>query len=193
MFSHFACVVETYKSNMSTQKGRDNTFSSGFSWVQFQQFFLEQLRLSVRLQIGYALCEPFKTGLEQNDKIFHLICKHYLCLLEMPDFVHCETYSMMSQYIYLFITLHVVPFPQLLLTKRQQQFDKTPDKALTKLKPGRVVTSSVIVVSGSPCQLYSFYAKLTYLHVYTICVVFKLKIGSYVILKLYFLAQIFNR
>ncbi len=57
----------------------------------------------------------------------------------------------------IFFTLHVVPFPWLLLTKHQQQFDKTPDKALTKPKPGRVVTSSMIVVSASSCQLYSFY------------------------------------
>ncbi len=60
----------------------------------------------------------------------------------------------MSQYIYLFITLHVVPFPWLLLAKHQQQFDKTPDEALTKLKSGQVVTSSVIIVFGSSCQLY---------------------------------------
>ncbi len=30
-----------------------------------------------------------------------------------------------------------------MLTKRQQQFDKTPDESLTKTKPGRVVISSV--------------------------------------------------
>ncbi len=50
-------------------------------------------------------------------------------------------------------TLHMVPIPWLLLTKRQQQFDKTPDKALTKpkLRLGSPVSDIVFCYT---CQFY---------------------------------------
>ncbi len=75
----------------------------------------------------------------------NLVTKHHC------DNSHLHRLWRHDTFVYLF-TLHMVPSTWLLLTKHQQQIDKTPDDSLTKTKPGRVVHCQQTVVFASYSQ-----------------------------------------